>query len=327
MAAPGLSAKDLKAFDFAAAGHDGVLSDKSGSLVIKPCTPDEVAFYTTSLAHPRFRSLMPTFLGTLELSSESTPTPENEAKPHNRDTSIVLSNITLPFLRPCVLDIKLGAQLWDSGASLEKRKRLDDVAYATTSGSLGFRIAGMKVWKLDATAEEREDGEEGGYRVYDKLYGRAFNKDTVIEGLKEYFDSGIPKERVPLLAKRFLEKVREVRDVLEHEESRMYSASLLFVYEGDGEAFEAALKREEEDIEKAKEKAALKAEKNGEEDEEEEEEDDDEDDEGQVKRKVDDLKLIDFAHATWTPGEGPDENALQGVRSVEALLKEIAGEA
>lgn len=42
--------------------------------------------------------------------------------------------------------------------------------------------------------------------------------------------------------------------------------------------------------------------------------------------KVHDLRLIDFAHASWTPGQGPDENVLMGVRSLIRLLDELAVE-
>ena len=37
------------------------------------------------------------------------------------------------------------------------------------------------------------------------------------------------------------------------------------------------------------------------------------------------LKLIDFAHAEFTPGQGPDENALHGVRSLIRIFEELAG--
>jgi len=42
-----------------------------------------------------------------------------------------------------------------------------------------------------------------------------------------------------------------------------------------------------------------------------------------VLPKIQVLKLIDFAHAEWTPGTGPDENVLHGIRNVIKLLDEI----
>ncbi|KAL9064819.1 MAG: hypothetical protein Q9157_007695, partial [Trypethelium eluteriae] len=63
------------------------------------------------------------------------------------ETAIVLENLAAGFVRPNILDIKLGARLWADDAPLEKRARLDAVAASTTSGSLGFRVAGMRVWR------------------------------------------------------------------------------------------------------------------------------------------------------------------------------------
>ena len=98
--------------------------------------------------------------------------------------------------------------------------------------------------------------------------------------------------------------VTEVRGVLHRQESRMYSASLLSAFGGHGKALETALKQEEE---KAKRPPN----------------DEDDDSEDEKVKKVEVLKLIDFAHTNWTPGKGPDENALQGFSSTERLLAEL----
>ena len=50
----------------------------------------------------------------------------------------------------------------------------------------------------------------------------------------------------------------------------------------------------------------------------------DDDDEEEETPKVHDLRLIDFAHATWTPGAGPDENVLMGIRSLIQVFEELA---
>ncbi|KAK6363784.1 hypothetical protein TWF730_001197 [Orbilia blumenaviensis] len=279
---------------------------------------------------------MPTFMGTLQLNPQTnaslgdkpgvppvpavapvppssdqgeTSTRSDAASKKPLEISIVLSNLTYGFAKPCVLDVKLGAQLWDDDASLEKRARLDEVSDKTTSRSLGMRIAGMKVWK----------GENKEYQVYDRYYGRQFTADSAIDGFKEYLFSGqLSEEQSKLIAKRFADKIAKIQTVLENQESRMFSASLLFVYEGDADALDQALQIERE---KDASKGTLAE---GEDDEEEEDEDDDDDENKPPPKKVEDLKLIDFAHATWTPGEGPDLNSLQGVRSTLALFRELS---
>ncbi|OOQ89281.1 arginine metabolism regulation protein iii [Penicillium brasilianum] len=293
--------------------------------------------------------------------------------------SIVLENVASGFRRPNVLDVKLGARLWADDAPPTKRSKLDAVAKETTSSSLGYRIAGMKVWTGKngdtdegsltdpyATKHEGKEGAKGeviekdGYRRYDKWYGRSFTDESIKQGF-ETFLAGAKAgtvDRSRMIAQRLVEELRNVQQVLESEESRMYSSSVLIVYEGDPEAMEHALEEEK--------KIADLRDQNG------EEEDDQDDDEEEVEfeineeslelvdvqlgdglpqtaininidpstaqfptlgdddedeedaPKVHDLRLIDFAHATWTPGAGPDENVLMGIRSLIKMFQELA---
>ncbi|KAF3208987.1 hypothetical protein TWF106_008843 [Orbilia oligospora] len=326
----------IKRFSHAAAGHEGVLRDESGALLIKPCLPKEVDFYQAAASHPEFAKWMPTFMGTLQLNSQTTaslgdkpgvpPVPtiapalpssdQGETSTRSDATtkkpleiSIVLSNLTYGFAKPCVLDVKLGAQLWDDEAPLEKRARLDEVSDKTTSRSLGMRIAGMKVWK----------GENKEYQIYDKNYGRQFTADNAVDGFKEFLFSGkLSEEQSKFIARRFADKVAAIQAVLENQESRMYSASLLFVYEGDIDALDQALQIEKE---KDPSKGTLAE---GEDDGDEDEDEEDDDESKPPPKKIEDLKIIDFAHATWTPGQGPDLNALHGVKSVLSLFRQLS---
>ncbi|KAL3451996.1 inositol polyphosphate kinase-domain-containing protein [Aspergillus insuetus] len=294
--------------------------------------------------------------------------------------SIVLENVASGFKRPNVLDVKLGARLWADDAIPAKRAKLDAVSKETTSGSLGFRIAGMKIWtgvngEAEAgsktnpyiTRHEKSDGEKGevterdGYKRYDKWYGRSFTTDNVKGGLETFLAgakaAGV--DRSKLIAKRLANGLKRVQEVLESEESRMYSGSVLIIYEGDPEAMELALEEEKRAQEAPKQES-------DEEDEDEEgfdglelkegvpfdiadlpagengisnqtinitidpetaqlgdlEDEEDEED----GPKVHDLRLIDFAHASWTPGQGPDENVLMGVRNLYRIFEELSTE-
>jgi inositol-polyphosphate multikinase len=298
----------------------------------------------------------------------------------NTSQSIVLENVTSGFRRPNVLDVKLGARLWADDAPPAKRAKLDAVSKETTSFSLGFRIAGMKVWvgttetepqnkfsnqsnvrglENSASTEQKDQvTEKDGYRHYNKWYGRSFNDKTVKEGL-ETFLAGAKAgqtDRSKLIACRLVDELGHVQSVLESEESRMYSASILIVYEGDPQALEEALENESKGLE-------IKADNSEDEGSEVEafdpqhdgsleivelrvgdetvtqndfnleihpeciqladmgEEDDDEE-----SPKVHDLRLIDFAHASWTPGQGPDENVLMGVRSLLRIMEDLGKE-
>jgi 1D-myo-inositol-tetrakisphosphate 5-kinase/inositol-polyphosphate multikinase len=56
-----------------------------------------------------------------------------------------LENLTAPFLKPNILDIKLGTVLYDEAASPEKVARMIATAQRTTSLETGIRLTGFQV--------------------------------------------------------------------------------------------------------------------------------------------------------------------------------------
>ena len=260
-------------------------------------------------------------------------TPSNGGK-ITTDCAIALVNATAGFKKPNVLDVKLGARLWADDAPLAKRAKLEKSAEETTSKPLGFRIAGMKTWQ----GESRSD--TGGpaascYRTYDKNYGRWLTVDTVRQGFEEFFfveNAGVTLSLARKVIARVLVVLRGLQDVLEKCECRMYSASLLFVYEGDGKALQQAFEQEDrcDALSEPIEVNGIQHAQHGsdEDDDDDDNDHDDEDDDGDdsdTPFEILEVKLIDFAHASWTPGQGPDENLLHGVRNVIKILNELCG--
>ena len=80
---------------------------------------------------------------------------------------------------------------------------------STTSGSLNFRICGMKVYngKSDAKPANElyenmndssvsvniNDADDHKYLEFNKFYGRSLSKDNIKEGLELYFNNHLPK--------------------------------------------------------------------------------------------------------------------------------------
>lgn len=349
------------------------------------------------------------------------------------DLAIVIENIACGFKRPSIIDIKLGSRLWADDAPPAKRRRLDEVSKGTTSGALGFRIAGMKVWVGEKGAhvrsydEEREEADDAarerttpnsktqskvtvievdGYQRYDRWYGRSLTTENIEEGFRTFLSGARAgaHDHTTLLASRIASNLRNIQSALEEEETRMYSSSVLIIYEGDPEALDEAIAGEEENERLRREKHSLIDDDesegelengdsvelpselfqvvsqpigttsssgnegvfptidlnsiaaavqstdatnhitngtisingmptiatstmdigdiavNGNAEEDEEEEEDDE------PPKVLETRLIDFAHADYTPGQGPDENVLHGLRSAASIFERIAGE-
>ncbi|TVY62331.1 Inositol polyphosphate multikinase [Lachnellula suecica] len=326
---------DLIDYQQAVAGHDGTLCDVDGELFIKPCTPAEIAFYESSnAAHQDFADFMPTFLGTLTLDEQQNGQTIDEAgaaliakhtmpevvvptKPSKKivtDQAVVLENAAHGYVKPNILDVKLGVRLWADDAHPDKKTRFNKVTEETTHKDLGFRIAGMRVWQGHNAVGKDIDAE--GYKIFDKNYGR-FSVQTanVNEAFRKFIFSesaGIDEELGKLVAQAFHTDVCRIQKVLEGQESRMFSASLLFVFEGDGVALRSAM-------EEASRSPATLQNGHGNASSEDDEDDELED----TGPKIYSVKVIDFAHAEWTPGMGPDENALTGVRSMARILQEL----
>ncbi|WQF85820.1 Putative inositol polyphosphate kinase [Colletotrichum destructivum] len=337
--------------------------------------------------HADFADLMPLFMGTLmlsdsaELSSiedgvpgpvasaaakeeltqsvtgqpsiaqESHPDKEkwvqNKSKRIKTDQAVVLENSGSGFTSPNFLDVKLGVRLWADDAPAEKKRRFDEITRKTTHGPLGFRIAGMKVWR-GSTVKSELDHED--YKIYDKDYGRTYvNTENVVENFRRFIfnkTAGIDDDLARAVAQAFLRDLRNVEEVLASNESRMYSASLLFVFEGDGDKLKDAIAQNNTAVDRVEaveafaessekpgrpalrvdsgielideDRVTIDAAVNGGDD-----DDEDDDDDGPALPKIYSLKLIDFAHAQWTPGQGPDENALKGVRSLIKIFEEL----
>lgn len=339
-----------------------MLSSPSGEIVVKPCKQSEIDFYKSTSAHRDFLPHISTFLGKITLGADSAIAQANVATilpsetatelpagsvngsttviannwaPSNgekiqTDLAIVLGNVAHGYKKPNILDVKLGARLWADDAPTEKRAKLDKVAAETTSKPLGFRIAGMKTYHADLN-NDKGGITSDGYKLYDKMYGRSFTAQNVDEGFGDYFlldkeaRATGPNRKV---IKRFIGDLEAMQAVIEKQESRMFSASLLFVYEGEPQSLSQAFTLETDIIDNLQRKTVhANGSTNGHGTGASGDNKIVEDDEGSVEGTnfpaIQSVKLIDFAHAEWTPGQGSDTNLLHGIRNVIKVLNEL----
>ncbi|KAF8976061.1 hypothetical protein BGZ46_008604 [Entomortierella lignicola] len=254
------------------------------------------------------------------------------AKEDGEAECICLENVSHGFQKACLLDLKLGTQLYDDNASDEKKLRLGKVASQTTSATLGMRMTGFHVY----------DCEKGEFNKYLKDYGKELTTDNILDGFRAFFSAKLGPKRMRLVIERFINDLSDFLEMIETQELRMRSSSLLLLYEGLPEAFDEGLLMEQEKIAEVVTKAKAELEKgsasitvdkdgdrimtgaNKESEDEGDDEEDDEDDE--LSQKVTDMRLIDFGHSTWTPGMGPDEGVVLGVKSALNILERLLEE-
>lgn len=296
-------------------GHAGVLTSEDGELLIKPALARELGFYQQMQNDETLSALLPyvpKFIGTLRLEGEVDESKSQSegiaVKPiAEKKESIVLENISYPFLKPNIMDIKLGTVLHDDGASAEKVARMIETARKTTSLETGVRLTGFQVY----------DNVTGLAVNTPKSYGKSIKAADLPEGIAKFFPVGKPAPESSnglsaSLLRQILpairDEIKEIRDVFSELELRMVGGSLLIVYEGDWT-------RAQEGVDRMYEEEAS----------------DEEEDEEDAKKKPGPpfvVKLIDFAHTKVVPGQGPDEGVLLGMDTVLRLLdgriKEIA---
>jgi 1D-myo-inositol-tetrakisphosphate 5-kinase/inositol-polyphosphate multikinase len=143
---------------------------------------------------------------------------------------------------------------------------------------------------------------EGEHTVYPKTYGKSLTTSTLPDGFASFFSSLTNPTHKRLIVQRLIADTEAIHAMISSHESRMYSASILFVYEGDAEALEMGIQAE------AREEVIK------------DDEDEDDDDET-IPQYISKTKLIDFAHATFRDGHGVDHNVLKGVQKVLEHLK------
>ncbi|KAL6883084.1 inositol polyphosphate kinase domain-containing protein [Trichoderma longibrachiatum] len=264
-----------------------------------------------------------------------------QGKKIKTDKSVVLENASFGYKKANILDVKLGVRLWADDAPAEKKRRFDAISEQTTHGKLGFRISGMKVYHGSG---DKAKWDKEGYMVYDKDFGRlTVNDKNVVDAFRTFIfnqTAGIDQALGRAVCSAFVRDLERVEEVLASHETRMYSSSLLFIFEGDGAALSAAIEKNNEIMEResaesytcppvSRSNIGLDNRMDSgivlEDDDDSENGDEDEDD-GLQLPKIYTLKLIDFAHAEFTPGLGPDENTLTGVRSLLRIFRELAGE-
>ncbi|KAF9436665.1 hypothetical protein BGZ76_003349 [Entomortierella beljakovae] len=330
------------------AGHDGVLSmGENNEIVVKPVLSQELEFYEQACLHPEFQAWMPEYYGTLTLTKQSpsegaSPTvkslngfalPEGmsldqvpalameedsnlASKVEGDSECICLENVAHGFQKACLLDMKLGTQLYDESASEEKKARLSADAAKTTSEKLGLRLTGFHVY----------DSDSGEFTKYSKQYGKSLTEDTLLDGFRAFFSAKLGHKRMRLVIERFVNDLEDFLEMIKTQEVRLRASSLLLIYEGHPDAFDEGLLMEQEKIAEVvtRAKAELDRENSdskGEDDEDEDDDYDDEDDE--LGQKVTDTRIIDFGRSAWRAGHGPDEGVILGVKNALGFLERL----
>ncbi|KAJ2000919.1 hypothetical protein GGI04_003956 [Coemansia thaxteri] len=301
----------LDSFEHQVAGHGGVLRVKDSRMVAKPLIKREQAFYESSAMWPRFKAFLPVYYGTLEqvgsvVESDSGETAESGY--------ICLENLVDGYENPCIVDIKIGTQLHDVDAPPEKVARMMKKAKATTVGTHGVRVCGMMVPGVSSPSR-------------DWLAG--LTADTIGDAFARFFsaaETAVSAEYRRFVIRQFILEVEDLAEVIRSVETRMYSSSLLFVYDASKakyEQFIAESKGDPSSIDAREDCGGGDYDTSHEGSSNDDGCASDDDDDDDPSDGLLDMKAIDFAHSHWVPGQGPDERYLFGLGKLVSILRSL----
>ncbi|KAG5439351.1 hypothetical protein PCK2_000800 [Pneumocystis canis] len=140
---------------------------------------------------------------------------------------------------------------------------------------------------------------------------------TIGEGFRTFLSSAGTSEYKNRIICEWIDSLSQIQDVLRNTELRLYSSSLLFAYESDIDALKKKIDKD------SLENNDRQGHDNNSTD------DSIGDDSSHFENGLSTIsicRLIDFAHAHWVAGQGPDENVLHGITSLKTLLMDISNE-
>ena len=197
---------------------------------------------------------------------------------------LVLEDITDGFVKPNIMDIKIGSQTWGPDAS-QKKISQEKAKYVGTKGPYGFSILGMLVHAFEGQGLVP-------FKKFDKSFGKNLKQDDAFQKVPEtYFnhEQEPPKELIEI----FVEKISEILEVFSNQRKyKIYASSLLLAYDAQAvQKFKSTAKNDDENTDKKNE-----------------------------LRKYVNIRLIDFAHVFNANGD-KDENFLFGLTNLLDLFQ------
>jgi len=226
------SNESVSIFPDQVAGHKkkglSMLADLTGETVYKPNRHQEEEFYELlkqkSEEDPNFPShFFPQYNGKSTVHTQVDNILRTQLQENRYSVVkeyIQLSNLLKGYRKPCILDIKCGANSrgTDDSAGIIKGIKQEIMSIITTSGSLGFRIAGMKVYNK----------EEDKFIRRSPYYGTILTQETIIKSIIFFVSDG-DTVRYNVL-QQIMEKMKDMIEWFQKQKEFIFLSSSLLLY-------------------------------------------------------------------------------------------------
>mmetsp|Transcript_2086 Transcript_2086/g.2957 ORF Transcript_2086/g.2957 Transcript_2086/m.2957 type:complete len:443 (+) Transcript_2086:101-1429(+) len=157
---------------------------------------------------------------------------------------LLLSDATVNFVKPCVMDLKMGQQTFEPDAPMDKRER--EQSKYPQQELFGMRLVGMRIYD-----PAHPEADNAGFRTFDKHYGRSLKtREDVLSAFGTFFQGSDRSseqqqqnetDTTRQLRVRAMSQLRTQLHIIsrwfeENKAFAFYSSSLLIVFEGDNNA-------------------------------------------------------------------------------------------
>ena len=220
-------------------GHNGVIIPFKEGMIAKRCNKlQELNVYQslTNITRLFSSDIVPTIEGIANTEEEDLSLTNSPREVHlkmRRDIScpdlssttyLLMHDIAEGFIKPAVLDVKLGIRTWALGADSTKRERMKEKCRSATTSSLKFRVRAA-IWY---SQNPNSWSISKSINYVERTWGNTCSEKELIDFFNDFF-------HFPVVIPQFISKLEGIRDAAlimrDKYDARLFSSSVLFAYD------------------------------------------------------------------------------------------------
>lgn len=203
-------------------GHAGILQGRKGkySTIAKPLNSEREGQFYKRIKNTPLYQCVPKFFGMKKENLNNNN--NNDIKQTKPKYWLLLQDLTANMTSPCIADLKIGTRTYEINVPLTKQERQKSLLKGTTTLSHAVRCIDIAVRKNNEVLQS-----------WNRKVGRKMSWTDLQKALEIFLSSKQRVEQFKDQLKVLREKLVETYNVLPN--MRLYSASILIVYDGDKE--------------------------------------------------------------------------------------------
>lgn len=205
-------------------GHAGILQGRKGkyATIAKPLNGEREGLFYKKIKNTPLYQCVPKFFGMKKENNNSNI--NNDIKQVNNKPKywLLLQDLTANMSSPCIADLKIGTRTYEINVPQSKQERQKSLLKGTTTLSHAVRCIDIAIRKNNEILQS-----------WNRKVGRKMSWSELQKALEQFLSTKQRVEKFKDQLKFLREKLVETYGVLPN--MRLYSASILIVYDGDKE--------------------------------------------------------------------------------------------